>query len=86
MSIPINIIALFGLVLTTFALLIPTDYDVELGITKQNFNYAPVVLICFYILIMIFWFLPKYGARHHFKGPKIPKIIYSINDISINSI
>jgi hypothetical protein len=24
------------------------------------------------IIALIYWFFPKYGARHHFKGPRRP--------------
>ena len=52
----------------------PTERDPVDGITSHNFNYTPVITTLVIFFILIFWNLKApYGAKHHFKGPKLIK-------------
>lgn len=38
--------------------------------TADGFNYTCVVVGATLLLAAVYWFFPKYGARHFFVGPK----------------
>lgn len=39
------------------------------GITWDNFNYTPVILVIFLATALSFWHMP-FGAKHFYQGPK----------------
>lgn len=44
--------------------LLPASYPV----TTVNLNWTPITVGIVLILVLVAWFLPKYGARHWYRG------------------
>ena len=64
-------IAFYWLAFSTLILLFPTEIDPVNGITWDNFNYTPVILVLLVSVALGFWHLPApFGAKHFFRGPK----------------
>ena len=76
MSLPIAWVSGIWLVITSTFLIWPTVFnnDEENGVYLEQdpeiFNYTCVVFGAVFILEFVYWFFPKYGARHFFVGPK----------------
>jgi len=69
-------VSVVWLVITSIFFLLPNQFDDNMRETPTNFNYTPVVLVGFFIIAMVYWFLPApYGARHFFVGPKRDSVI-----------
>ena len=66
-GVPIGVISCIWLFVTSVFALLPTEYPV----TKNNMNYAMVIIAGVGCIAAVYWFA---SARHRFVGPKITKI------------
>lgn len=71
LSLPIGWISCIWLIFTSCIFFWPTARNANGKVDKKTCNYTPLVVGGFMLLAMIYWFLPKIGARHKFTGPKI---------------
>jgi amino acid transporter len=71
-SILLGWLAFGWLAFASLILLLPTERDPVLGITRENFNYTPVMMALMLAFVIGYWHLPKEygGAKHVFFGPK----------------
>lgn len=73
-SLPIGALALLWLIFSSTLFLLPNEVDKERGMTWENMNYTPHMLMLVFLIQAIYWWLPApYGARHFYKGPKVQR-------------
>ena len=70
-SVIISWVAGIWLIVTSTFFIWPTAFDENMEQNETLFNYTCVVFGGVFIIVFIYWFLPKpLGARHFFVGPK----------------
>lgn len=65
-------ISVIFLCLTSICFMFPTQFNENMKQEVDTFNYTSVVLAATFILMMIYWWFPKYGARYTYKGSQRP--------------
>lgn len=63
-------VSFIWLTLTSCFFFFPTKFDEHMKQTAADFNYTCAVVSGVFLIAGIYWFLPRYGARLFFTGPK----------------